>query len=180
MAEKSKGAGAVMPIVVLTVICIVAGALLAFVHDVTAPIIAKAEAERAEETYRSLVTDADSFEAVDCSVEGCTASLAAKKGSDIIAYVIIAQAKGYGGQVPLAIAFSSDGSVIALTAMSNDETPGLGSKALTPDYLSQYVGRSAEEIDKSDVDLVSGATITSTAVVNAYNVAVEAYEEVAS
>ena len=181
MANKSTGAaGAVMPVVVLTLICVVAGTLLAFVHDMTAPIIAEAEAARAEETYRSLVTDADTFEDVACSVEGCTATLAAKRGSDTVAYVIVAQAKGYGGQVPLAIAFSPEGSVISLTAMSNEETPGLGTNALTPDYLSQYVGRSAEKVEKSDVDLVSGATITSTAVVNAYNVAVEAFEEVAS
>lgn len=182
MADKSKGgaASSIMPVIVLTLVCLVAATLLAIVHEKTSPIIAAAEQARAEETYRTLVADADAFEDVACEVDGCTASLAAKSGSETIAYVIVAQAKGYGGQVPIAVAFSPEGTVLALIAMSNDETPGLGSKATTPDYLSQYVGRSAETLEKSDVDLVSGATITSTAVLNAYNVAVEAFGEVAS
>ena len=90
----------------------------------------------------------------------------------------MAQSKGYGGQVPIAVAFDADGTVTNITAMSNSETPGLGSRIADESYIGQYVGLSAEPIEASDIDLISGATISSKAALAAFNVAVQAYEEV--
>ena len=176
---KPSFASTLMPVVVLVTICMVASALLGFVHEVTDPI-AKANAERkAQEIYASLVPEAASFEPVDCSVAGCTAALEARDASDaVIAHVIVAQSKGYGGQVPIAVAFGADGTVSAITAMANDETPGLGTKIANDSYIGQYVGKAAEATTADDVDLISGATISSKAALAAFNIAVEAYEEV--
>ena len=168
-----------LPVVVLVVICVVAGALLGAVHSVTSPI-AEANAQRkAQETYASLVPEADAFEPVACDVEGCTAALEARDATGaVIAHVIVAQSKGYGGQVPIAVAFGPDGTVRSITAMSNEETPGLGTKVADNAYIGQYVGLAATPASQGDIDLISGATISSKAVLAAYNIAVEAYEEV--
>lgn len=169
----------VRPVVVLVAICMVAGALLGFVHYVTDPV-AQANAERkAQETYAQLVPQAASFEPLECTVDGCTAALQAVDGSgNVVAHVIVAQSKGYGGQVPIAVAFGSDGTVSAITAMANDETPGLGTKIANDSYIGQYVGLAAQPIDAGAIDLISGATISSKAALSAFNIAVEAYEEV--
>lgn len=169
----------VRPVVVLVAICMLAGALLGVVHYVTDPV-AQANADRkAQETYAQLVPQAASFEPVDCTVEGCTAALEARDASGaVIAHVIVAQSKGYGGQVPIAVAFGTDGTVTSITTMANDETPGLGTKIANDSYIGQYVGLAAESITADDIDLISGATISSKAALSAFNIAVTAYEEV--
>lgn len=178
-ATKPSAFETVRPVIVLVAICAVAGALLGVVHDVTQPIADAIAEERAQETYATLVPDAASFEELECDVEGCTAALAATDASGgTIGYVIVAQSKGYGGQVPIAVAFTPDGTVKAITVMSNDETPGLGTKVADDSYIGQYVGLTAGPLDAGDIDLISGATISSKAVLAAYGVAVEAYEEV--
>ncbi|MBQ9006788.1 MAG: FMN-binding protein [Atopobiaceae bacterium] len=177
--STSAAQATILPVVVLVVICVVAGALLGAVHSVTSPI-AEANAQRkAEETYASLVPEAASFEPVSCDVAGCTAALEARDAAGaVIAHVIVAQSKGYGGQVPIAVAFGPDGTVRSITAMSNEETPGLGTKVANDSYIGQYVGLVATPASPGDIDLISGATISSKAVLAAYNIAVEAYEEV--
>lgn len=169
----------VRPVVVLVVICMVASVLLGVVHMVTDPV-AQANAEKkAQETYAALVPQAKTFEELSCTVEGCTAALAARDASGaVVAYVVVAQSKGYGGQVPLAVAFDPEGTVLSLTAMANDETPGLGTKIANESYIGQYVGRAAAPTEATDIDLISGATISSKAALAAFNIAVEAYEEV--
>ena len=169
----------VRPVVVLVAICMLAGALLGVVHYVTEPV-AQANADRkAQETYAQLVPQAALFEPVDCTVEGCTAALEARDASGaVIAHVIVAQSKGYGGQVPIAVAFGTDGTVTSITTMANDETPGLGTKIANDSYIGQYVGLGAESITADDIDLISGATISSKAALSAFNIAVTAYEEV--
>lgn len=169
----------VLPVVVLVAICMVAGLLLGMVHALTSPIAEANAEQKAQETYASLVPEAASFEPVACEVEGCTAALEAKDATGaVIAHVIVAQSKGYGGQVPIAVAFGPDGTVLSITTMANEETPGLGTKVSGESYIGQYVGLPASPTTASDIDLISGATISSKAVLAAYNIAVEAYEEV--
>lgn len=169
----------IRPVVVLVLVCAVAGALLGAVHDVTAPIAARNAEERAQLTYAELVPDAAAFEDAPCDVDGCTASLKAlDQAGNVVAYVIVAQSKGYGGQVPIAVAFGADGDVTSIAAMSNSETPGLGTKIANESYIGQYVGRAAEPTAAESIDMISGATISSKAALAAYNIAVQAYEEV--
>lgn len=178
-APKSSTLQTVRPVAVLVAICMVAGVLLGAVHAVTDPIAQANAQAKAQETYASLVPEATAFEPLECSVEGCTDALAATDASgEVIAYVIVAQSKGYGGQLPIAVAFGEDGTVLSITVMANDETPGLGTKVANESHIGQYVGLPAEPTDIGAVDLISGATISSKAVHAAFNIAVEAYEEV--
>ena len=176
--SKSSILETIRPVFVLVAICVVAGALLGFVHDRTAPIADANAARKAQETYERLVPAAASFEPVSCEVEGCTAALRALDMSgNVVAHVIVAQSKGYGGQVPIAVAFGTDGAVQAITAMDNDETPGLGTKVAGDSYIGQYVGL-VGAANANTIDFISGATISSKAALAAYNIAVEAFEEV--
>ena len=66
--QAAKGALSLRPVFVLVAICCVSGALLGGVHMMTAPIIAAAEEQRAQETYAALVPEASSFEELDCVI----------------------------------------------------------------------------------------------------------------
>jgi RnfABCDGE-type electron transport complex G subunit len=177
--RSSSAFEAIRPVVVLVAICMVAGVLLGVVHMVTDPIATANAEKKAQETYAQLVPTAATFDPVECSVEGCTAALEAHDAQgQLVAHVIVAQSKGYGGQVPIAVAFGPDGKVLSITTMANEETPGLGTKIANDSYIGQYVGLGAESITADDIDLISGATISSKAALSAFNIAVEAYEEV--
>ena len=168
------------PVAVLVLICIVAGALLGFVHAATAPVAAEVAAQRARQTYTELMPDAAAFEPLACEVKGCTAALQAVGASgETLGHLVVAQAKGYSGAVPLAVAFDTSGTVTSIKVMKNDETPGLGTKIADTSFTGQFVGRAAEALKVEDIDTISGATISSKAALAAFNVAVEAYKEVA-
>lgn len=162
------------PVAVLLVICVVVGAGLSAVNAVTAPVIAVNEEKIRNETYFAVLPGADGFTALDCAADGVTAALRADNGAG---YVITAQARGYGGQVPAAVAFSPDGIILGVIMMSNDETPGLGQKVTGADFSGQFAGLAADTISMDDVDAISGATISSKAAVAAVNLAISAYQQ---
>ena len=166
----------VKPIVVLGVICLVTSLLLAVTNNVTAPIIAENAVKTANATRQALLPSADTFTEVapETPTEGVTAIYKADNDSG---YVITAQAKGYGGEVPVMVAFNAEGTIEAVQFLDNDETPGLGQKVKSEAFQSQFSGMPAEEFGLSDIDAITGATISSGAAASAINAAIAAYNQ---
>ena len=162
------------PVLVLVLVCLLSGIILSSANLVTAPVIAANEAEAGARTCRQALSEADSFTAVDCGISGVTAALRADNGAG---WVITAQSRGYGGQVPAAVAFSPEGTIRSVVMMSNEETPGLGQKVTEEAFSGQFAGMPAESFSLEDIDAVSGATISSRASVNAVNLAIQAYHQ---
>ena len=163
------------PVAVLTGICLIVAVLLAATNGVTAPIIAANEAAAAQQTRIRLLPEADSFDIVPVEAEGVTEAARAANGAG---WVITAQAQGYGGQVPVMVAFGQDGAIRAVEFLANDETPGLGQKVRNEDFSSQFAGKTAE--NAYQIDTISGATISSNAAIVAVEHACAAYEALAS
>jgi len=165
----------IRPVAVLLVICLIAGVLLSGANALTAPTIAVNEAAAVSAAYFSALPEADAFTALDCSIAGVTAVMQADNGAG---YVIAAQARGYGGMVPAAVAFSPEGVITNVVMMDNDETPGMGSKVSDEAFLENFIGREAVPLELQDIDAVTGATISSRAALGAVNLAVEAFQTV--
>ena len=79
-----------------------------------------------------------------------------------------ATAKGFGGDVTVK-ATIDNGTITALTVETPDETAGLGQKCSDAEFTLQFIGKTIPVELGKDVDAVSGATITSAAVVDALN-----------
>lgn len=168
----------IRPVLTLVIICLVVGGVLGLVNYVTAPAIAANEEKAALETYSAVLPDADSFTELELpGIEGVSAVLKADNGAG---YVVMASARGYGGEVPAAVSFDSEGNIIDVIMTDNNETPGLGQKVVDPAFYSQFSGMTAEEIALEDIDAISGATISSRASVNAINRAIETYQALVS
>lgn len=180
MKKNSTWNDLLKPVVVLTVICIVVSAALAAVNGVTAPIIAKAEAEAANAARYELMPDADGFEQVEVEVDGVTEMY---KATNDVGYVISAQGNGYGGNgsVKMMIAYDNDGNItnIKVTDCSG-ETPGIGDKIVKEAwFLEQFLGLNGEAKKGDNVDTISGTTISSGAALSAVNSAWKAFSSVA-
>ena len=84
--------------------------------------------------------------------------------------------KGYGGDIVLMCGIKSDGSIEKCKTLSHSETSGIGSRVVDNDggYRDNYVGKTADNF--SEVDAISGATISSTAYKKAISAAFDAYK----
>jgi len=103
----------------------------------------------------------------------------AMAGGEKIGYVIKALPNGYGGEVGVTVGFALDGMIKGVRVDTPNETPGLGAKAGTEGFYSQYESKSVNtpievlKIEVADdmnaIQSISGATITSVAVTQGVN-----------
>ncbi len=167
------------PIVVLSLICVVVTAALAATNEVTAPIIEEARIAAENAARLQVLPEADGFTQVDgVSVDGVSAVYTADNGAGA---AITASAKGYGGDVVVMVGIDSNGSITSIAVTQQEETKGIGSNVVAnPDYLAQYSGLSAAAplALNQDVDALAGATVSSTALMNAVNAAIAAYNQI--
>lgn len=180
--NKETWSTIVKPVVVLVVICLITSTLLAFTNQTTAPIIAAAEAKAAAEAYAEVLPQADGeFEPLTTTVENIAAVVRAANGTG---YAVKAMGRGYGGDVPVVIGFDADGTILKVKFLQNSESAGFGMKLWDgnpagPAFADSLVGKSGEVALKQDgVDGISGATISSKAVVAAVNSAMACIQEV--
>ena len=78
---------------------------------------------------------------------------------------------GFAGPVAVTVQFGSDNATIESVKIGDDqfgETEGFGAEALKPEFGQQFIGKKAP-LKLEDIDAISGATITSEAVVDAIN-----------
>lgn len=182
-AIKKNREDIIKPVGVLLAICIIIPLALSVTNKVTAKKIAELENENSKKNMQSLVS-ADDFE--KCS-DGGIEYYTAIKGGETAAYIFTESAKGYGGDVSVMTAVKPDGTVagVAILDVSN-ETPGLGQNAAKESFYSQYAGlkkgvsllKNGAKAENNEVDAVTGATITSTAVTRAVNAALDDFEKV--
>ena len=153
----------VMPVVVLTVICIVISAALAVTNHLTADVIAQGAAERAEAARAEIIPEATGFELVE--IEGLPDTVTeVYKTSNDVGYVFMLSATGYGGKMSIICGIDNDGCIIAVKTLSHSETKGMGSKTADEPFRSQFVGKDSK---LEGVEAISGTTISSKAYLGA-------------
>ena len=169
------------PTVVLLLICLVVSGALALGYQVTAPTIEKINAKKAAEARQLVLPEADSFKPFEGNLpDGVTEYYLADNGSGV---VVTAQNKSFGGTLTLMVGFNAEGSITGVSVTKHADTPGVGTKAMTPDYLEQYKG--IQKLDDvggikldSQVDEVTGSTVSSNGVYGAVKNAITAYSEI--
>jgi electron transport complex protein RnfG len=100
----------------------------------------------------------------------------AYKANNDAGYVFTLSTKGYGGEIRLICGINSDGTINAVKTLLHSETSGIGSKVVdnASGYSENYCGKTADNY--SEVDAVTGATISSKAYKKAIGTAFEAYD----
>jgi len=176
----------------LMLITLVAGLLLGLVYEVTKEPIAAEQQRAKEEAYKAVFVDADSFEAIDLNVEQVSDNLATNgfaatvneamkvydASGNAAGYVLtVTDHEGYGGDIQFAMGVKSDGTVNGISFLSISETAGLGMKAAEEDFMKQFSNKKVDAFQYTkngasadgEIDALSGATITTNAVVNGVN-----------
>jgi len=81
-----------------------------------------------------------------------------------------ATVQGFGGDVTVQVELNDDGTVKTLTIDTPNETAGLGQRASEAEFTDQFIGKAGPfTYGENGIDALSGATITSNAVLEAIN-----------
>lgn len=175
----------------LTIICVVAGAILAGVNMYTTGPIAATKAAALETAIKE-VTPAfdnkpteDAYMAVTTDGDSLKIYPATKDGKFVGAAVESNTKNGFSGEIKVIVGFDAEGKLFNYSVLQHAETPGLGSKMqewFSMDKNKQSVlGRQLADgalkvaKDGGDVDAITAATITSRAFLNAVNRAYSAF-----
>lgn len=176
---------------ILLVITIVAGLVLGLVYQITKDPIAEQEAKKKQEACQEVFQDAASFETME--VKSVNASEWAQAGfaqesveevmgavdtsGNLLGYVVTVTTKeGYGGDIQFSIGIRMDGTINGISILSISETAGLGMRAeevLKPQFagkqVEQFEYTKSGAVSETQIDAISGATITTNAVTNGVN-----------
>jgi len=92
-----------------------------------------------------------------------------------VGYAFLAMGKGYGGDIKILVGLEDETTIKGITIISQSETPGLGGRITEDSFASRFAGLNIKDItltkDGGEIDGITGATISSGAVVDAVRTA---------
>ncbi|MCX8129809.1 MAG: RnfABCDGE type electron transport complex subunit G [Clostridia bacterium] len=174
--------------VALFIICIVVSATLAFTYSVTREKIEDRARMDAEAARKEVLASAETFEKLEAPTQHNSALSQVKeaykgmKANETKGYVFLVETKGYGGIMKITVGVGTKGEITGMKIGQNNETPGLGTKAAEAPFRTQLIGIRPSvplkviKVGKTkpeEVEAISGATITSRAVVEAVQAAID-------
>jgi len=160
------------PILFLTIVVCVSVIALSIINSVTEDKIEEAKQNEIDDMLKEQFPEMKDSE-YDDDIEVYFISM----NNTVIGYAFMIEAGGYGGPIEILIALENttlaedDIILRGISIISNSETPGLGEKITETSFLEQFVGINVNDVqlkeDGGQIDAISGATISSSAVVDA-------------
>ena len=177
----------------LLLITAISGAVLAATNSFTGPIIDDIRKQESFGALFEIFPDADDFGEVE---ESELADIKAKNGvivevnkaladENVIGYAFKVVSGGYGGDISTMVGIYEDGTMAGIKVVENSETPNLGTKIEEESFSSSFTGKAtASELLPVDspsaddeVQMISGATVSTKAVLKGVNGAREIFVE---
>ncbi len=201
MENKNKDiSGMLKDAVILFAITLISGLVLGFIYQITKEPIAAQEAKAIQEACAAVFPGEEGItfeetgyvpsaqltgEIADTGVEIGTIYKAVATDGSARGYVVESTTKeGYGGNIVIYVGISTDAKVSGVSILEIAETPGLGMNAnevLVPQFAgkdtAQFTVTKTGSTSPSEIDAITGATVTSKAFVNAVNGAVRVVTE---
>ncbi|SER61436.1 RnfABCDGE type electron transport complex subunit G [Lachnobacterium bovis] len=184
---------------ILTAFTLILGFILGAVYNITKGPIDAAEEKTAQTAYKAVFKDADSFKKHSFNKNKINKQLS-KKGYDdviediqeakdkngkVIGYVLTVTAKdGSQGSITFSVGIKNDGTLNGYSITASGETPGLGLKASENEFSNQFKNKKVDKLEvvkqkpsqDNEIQAITGATITSKAVSNGCNAAIETFK----
>lgn len=160
---------------ILLLITSLAAAILGGVNAITKDRIAENKAAKTRQALMEVLPGAEDMALVDAGSGMVQAVYAPGKDSPVQGWAVQVAPNGFGGAIVMIVGVDAQGSVCGLSIVSHGETPGLGAvaAAATPagqGFRGSFFGKSGS-LGLADIDAMSGATITSQAVLDGVNAA---------
>ena len=183
------------PVIALTLIAAVAGVALSGVYSMTQATIEKQELQKKTAAYKEVCPEASTFETLEAA-EKLLATQDEKamprinefyegrrEDGSVAGYAVSMTSKGFGGDVTMALGLTPEGEIVRIAFTELTETAGLGMRASEDGFRNQFVGKSGQvtlvkgDAGDGEISALSGATVTSNAVVNGVNAALDFFQD---
>lgn len=189
------------PALILCAITFVAGIALSGIYGLTRETIEAQELAAQIASYQAVLPEAENFEVsetgqaviddLDGGVYGSDFGRVYINGvyegrdasGNLAGYVIaVTTADGYDGNISLSAGITPDGTLKGISFTELTETAGMGMRAAEPEFKDQFsevkverfaLNKAGGSTAEDEIDTISGASITSGAVVNAVNAALD-------
>ncbi len=150
---------------ILALICTIAAGLLAGTNALTRPkILAQGRLEE-QAALKEVMPAASRFAAVKPDANKETLYYKAFDSQDkLIGFVFKASGKGYSSMIETLAGIFLDDKISAIKVISQNETPGLGTRITENKFTGQFSNRNSRDL--SSVEVIAGATISSRAIIN--------------
>ncbi|MGN0505842.1 MAG: FMN-binding protein [Lachnospiraceae bacterium] len=194
---KTKKQSMIKDALILCAISLIAALVLGFVNEMTKDRIALLAAQEKAAAYQAIfpaavgIVDKSDNEILATAMEEAGQILSSggftnvtldevcivwDGNGDTIGYVASVTLKGFD-MMTLTFGYTTDGVCTGLEFLSINETPGMGLKANEPAFKNQFVNKNADSFQvvkggaasDNEIDCITGATITSEAVVKGIN-----------
>lgn len=166
--------------VILFLVCAIVAGVLGIVYNITSGPIAQQQKEKTIRAYNA-VMKSDGFTAVPAEkyADSRTINLI-EKADNGAGYVVNSTFSGAQGSITMVVGVDNDLKCTGISIISHSETSGLGAVAASASakgeaFRASFIGK-AGDLTVSDIDAISGATITSKAVTNAVAASIAAVE----
>lgn len=171
--------------IILCIVTTIAGVLLGFSYEGTKELI-KENSKIDKKELQALMPEATSVKTsnLDLSSNEYVKEILEGVNNDVpCGYLIKAVSKGFHGDVEIMVSLNLEGSVNAIKILSHSETPGVGSKIEKKDFSDKFQLKKGDKLSlvknssskANEVEGISGATVSSTAVVNGVNEALKIF-----
>ncbi len=166
----------------LVAICAIAGVILSVTWAITNPVRLRKKAEELQAALKELIPQAQSVTQAKTFVsaggkEGIIYKAVAN--GKTVGYIVHAYAKGYSSFIEMLVAVDPDYRIIGIQILSEQETPSLGADVEKKWFKGQFKGKTEDRLvvikgeTKTDIQAISGATISSRAVTNGVKAAID-------
>ncbi len=148
---------------ILALICVVASGLLAGVNTITtSKILAQSKLEE-EAVLRKVFADAARFESVKSANEIIYYKAYDNDGR-FLGVAFKASGKGYSSTIETMVGMLKDGTIAAVSILSQNDTPGLGLRVTESSFTGRFTNKNITDLNQ--VQAITGATISSRAVID--------------
>jgi len=169
---------------ILFLITFICTLLLVLCNTLTKDRIAKLQLEAENSAKAEVFPGAESFENIQA--DGVSAAYVCKDSNGNTAgYCFKTETSGFGGPISVIVGVDINCQITGVKIIDMSETPGLGAKASESDWLSQFRDKTDSisvvktgNAKDNEINAISGATITSKAVTNGVNLALDAAKEI--
>jgi electron transport complex protein RnfG len=167
---------------VLTVVCVICAFLLAYVDSLASKEIAMNAQKRIQDSINILAPLAQTIKEIKTNEDEVIYKLF-DKNDKALGYAFIASGQGYQGTVKMLAVINPDLSRLeGIEVIESVETPGLGAKIQENPFREQFKNLSVgepiectkeEPVKDNQIKAITGATVSSRAVVNILNKRIE-------
>ena len=148
---------------ILGLICVLAAGLLAGVNALTREAIANQAQAEEQSALKEVMPQAAKFIPVGQPPEVAYYKVFNSQ-EQLIGYVFKASGKGYSSVIQTLAGMNLQGVISAVKIISQNETPGLGMRITENKFTGQF--KNQDSLNLPDVQAITGATISSRAVMN--------------